>query len=72
MRGEHATCFIGVDTSHTQLMITGGWNSAILDDMWLLDITSMTWRKVSYNNYYLSKYIIAIITNRYYSIYNLL
>ena len=56
-KGYHAACCIGVDTSHTQLMITGGCGVGIgtYDDVWLLDITSMTWKKVSYSNCYLSK-----------------
>ena len=50
-RCNHAACCIGVDTSHTQLMITGGYGGGTYDDTWLLDITSMTWRRVSYSNY---------------------
>ena len=46
-RGAHATALIGANTSHTQVLISGGIKIPnFYDDIWLLDVTSMTWKKV--------------------------
>ena len=45
-RKEHAATFITDDNGY--MLISGGCSGAnfFYDDMWLLEITSMTWKKV--------------------------
>ena len=49
-RANHAATCVATNTSHTQILISGGvgkWKVTYAD-MWLLDVTSMTWKKVRY------------------------
>ena len=44
---KHAASCIAANTNYTQIMINGGSEEDIVyDDMWLLDVNSMTWKKV--------------------------
>ena len=47
----HTSCCIGLDTDHPQMLVSGGKNMrdiALKFDMWMLDLKTLLWKKVSY------------------------
>ena len=48
-RYAHATCCLNYGEERPQLLVTGGWNKneTILNDAWILDVKSGSWKTVS-------------------------
>ena len=48
-RSSHAAVCLGYGSQHPQLLVTGGWDEdrEVLNDLWILDVQSWTWREVS-------------------------
>ena len=48
--GQHAACCFGFDMKYVQLLMTGGRlrQQLPLQDMWLFDLKSSTWKEVSF------------------------
>ena len=47
-RSYHAAVCIGYGGEHPQLLVIGGWDEdkTVLNDCWMLDIVSGSWREV--------------------------
>ena len=48
-RYAHAACCLNYGEEDPQLLVTGGWskNETILNDAWILDVNSGSWKTVS-------------------------
>ena len=46
-RQNHAAICLGYGEDHPQLLVTGGWYAAALNDTWLLDLKEKIWKEVN-------------------------